>query len=118
MIRRRATGTKTTVHFVRRPMRRFRLSGDIGCAAAPVAASATRMPSFSFRGDWPGDGGGVNMKESDPKEREGKECGGEKTSLYILSIIRHRSLRTSEYDLQSETTLSVGQSSQRGKSVR
>lgn len=77
-------GTMMTVHFVLRPMRRFRLSGDIGCTGSASVASGTF--AGSLRGDWPGEGGGVNMKEragGKGKEREGEESV-EEGSLYSV----------------------------------
>jgi hypothetical protein len=93
-MRMRAMGTRITVHFVLRPIRRFKLSGDIGCVAESwMTLSGTRRTSFSsLRGGRPGEGGGVNMKESRSrsggtvKEREGKECGpGRKVSRFCPS---------------------------------
>lgn len=80
------------VHFVLRPMRRFKVSGDIGCVAEPGTASATKMPSFTLFGGRPGEGGGVNMKEGSPRKsgRTGKECEekrtwGKEVSLFVPS---------------------------------
>lgn len=66
-----ASGTKSTVHFVLRPIRRLMSLRGTGAEVGVMAAGLRPAAGSLFFKNGAGEGGGVNMAEDLPEESRG-----------------------------------------------